>query len=223
MLVQVRKLCKIWTVGGENSLHNSHQKALLVKHLRDKKPKLHLWKRLTFGARLYRLACRCGYREADEKLFAADGGEWCWSIHQQYLAVAQGILGRAAGERAGHWYHASEHVWDTARVLHPDDDEARRQWADQALTHLHDGGGCALLEWLTTERSHWRCRKRKAVTQLMAYVQPRLDRTDDPTSLAHGWQIGSGMIESTAKQLVGLRLKGPGMHWSEPGALTVTA
>ena len=37
-----------------------------------------------------------------------------------------------------------------------------------------------------------------------------------------GWQIGGGMIESTAKQLVGLRLKGPGTHWSEHGALAVT-
>ena len=168
----------------------------------------------SFGASLYRLACGCGYREADEKLFAADGGEWCWSIHQQYFAAAQGILD---------WYHASEHVWDTARVLHSNDTEARKAWADQALTRLHEAGGCALLEWLTTERSHWRCRKRKSIQQLMNYVQPRLDRTDYPTYLAHGWQIGSGMIESTAKQLVGLRLKGPGMHWSEHGALAVTA
>lgn len=27
-----------------------------------------------FGASLYRLACRCGYRQAQEKIFAADGG-----------------------------------------------------------------------------------------------------------------------------------------------------
>ncbi|MEZ6055517.1 MAG: hypothetical protein R3C01_02315 [Planctomycetaceae bacterium] len=34
----------------------------------------------TFGASLYRLACRCGYRQAQEKIYAADGGDWCWSI-----------------------------------------------------------------------------------------------------------------------------------------------
>lgn len=38
-----------------------------------------------------------------------------------------------------------------------------------------------------------------------------------------GWQIGTGMIESTGKQLVCQRLKGPGMHWTEIGALAVTA
>ncbi len=35
--------------------------------------------------------------------------------------------------------------------------------------------------------------------------------------------IRSGTIESTAKPRVGLRLKGPGLHGSERGALAVTA
>ncbi len=30
-----------------------------------------------FGASRYRLACRCGDRQAEERIFAADGGEWC--------------------------------------------------------------------------------------------------------------------------------------------------
>lgn len=167
-----------------------------------------------FGASLYRLACRCGYRQAAERIFAADGGEWCWSIHQDYFASAQGILD---------WYHASEHVWDTARVLHPDDETARKTWADQAHARLHNQGGCGLLNWLLEEQSRWRAKKRKAVRKLVNYIQPRLDRTDYPAYRANDWQIGSGMIESTAKQLVGLRLKGPGMHWSEAGALAVTA
>lgn len=46
---------------------------------------------------------------------------------------------------------------------------------------------------------------------------------DYPGFRQRAWQIGTGMIESTCKQLVGLRLKGPGMHWSEQGALAVTA
>ena len=34
----------------------------------------------SFGASLFRLACRLGYHEAKDKLFIADGGEWCWSL-----------------------------------------------------------------------------------------------------------------------------------------------
>ena len=38
-----------------------------------------------------------------------------------------------------------------------------------------------------------------------------------------GYVIGSGMMESTCKQVVSRRLKGPGMQWSECGALAIAA
>jgi hypothetical protein len=46
---------------------------------------------------------------------------------------------------------------------------------------------------------------------------------DYPHYRDQDWPIGSGMIESTGKQLVGTRLKGPGMHWCPHGATAVTA
>jgi len=167
----------------------------------------------TFGASLFRLACRCGYRQAEEKIFAADGADWCWSIHQQYFADANGILD---------WYHASEHVWRCAKAVHSQHDQATA-WADQTLAHLRDSGGTGLLNWLLEEVKRRRGRPREAIQKLINYVQPKLDRTDDPGYRSQGWQIGTGMIESTAKQLVGLRLKGPGMHWSIHGATAMTA
>lgn len=166
---------------------------------------------LSFGAALYLLACRCGYREADEKIFAADGGEWCWSIHEQYFADAAGVLD---------WYHASEHVWTCGKALSPEDAAA---WSDEALERLSDQGGEGLLAWLLPQRPRLRGRKRAALDHLIRYVQPRLHRTDYPAYRHRGWQIGTGMVESTAKQLVALRLKGPGMHWCARGATAVTA
>ena len=82
-----------------------------------------------FGAALWRLACRCGYVEAKEKLFAADGGAWCWDIQARYFSEAAGILD---------WYHASEHVWETAKLVAPDH---ASDWAHEALDRLRDGGG----------------------------------------------------------------------------------
>jgi hypothetical protein len=41
--------------------------------------------------------------------------------------------------------------------------------------------------------------------------------------VAQGWQIGSGVVESACKTVVGQRLKGAGMRWSEAGAHTVAA
>lgn len=167
----------------------------------------------SFGASLLRLACRCGYRQAQEKIFAADGGEWCWTLHQQYFADASGILD---------WYHANEHLWQCAHTLFPDR-TAAAAWAGPAETLLYGGGGSALLSWLLSERSVRRGAKRRAVESLIRYLQPKLDRTDYPAYRGSGWAIGTGMIESTAKQLVGQRLKGPGMHWCPHGATAITA
>ena len=41
---------------------------------------------------------------------------------------------------------------------------------------------------------------------------------DYPRYLAHGWQIGSGAVESSCKRVVTQRLKGAGMRWSERGS-----
>jgi hypothetical protein len=168
---------------------------------------------LSFGAALYRLACRCGYRQATEKIFAADGGEWCWTIHQTYFADARGVLD---------WYHASEHVWTCGQTLHSDV-AARTAWAEQSLTLLREQGGVGLLNWLLAQQAVHRGQSRRALQSLINYLQPRLDRTDYPAYRAAGWQIGTGMMESTAKQLVAVRMKGPGMHWCRDGATAVTA
>lgn len=166
----------------------------------------------TFAASLYRLACRCGYREAAEKIYAADGGEWCWSIHEQYFGDAVGILD---------WYHASEHIWECARTVCTE--AGRQQWVETALETLRAQGGEGLGAWLESAIKGLRNHKRDAVTGLRNYFRGRVGITDYASYRASGYQIGTGMIESTARQLVGLRLKGPGMHWSPAGASAVTA
>jgi hypothetical protein len=166
-----------------------------------------------FGASLYRLACRCGVRQADEVIFIADGGDWCWTIQQRYFPAAAGIVD---------WYHVSEHVWDCGKALEPNA-AAAQAWVDQALTLLHDSGGWGVVQWLREALKPLRGKKRAAVQSLLNYLEPRQLQADYPRFRGQGWQIGSGMIESTARQLVGLRLKGPGMHWTEAGAVAITA
>jgi len=164
-----------------------------------------------FGAALWRLACRYGYQEATEKLFAADGGAWCWDIQARHFSDAVGILD---------WYHVSEHLWSTAKVAAPDQADS---WAHTALHHLHDGGGTALLDWLRPQIGPRRGAARQALEALQTYLIGQQDHLDYPTYRRCGWPIGTGRMESSCKQLVGMRLKGPGMHWTETGALAVTA
>lgn len=167
----------------------------------------------SFGASLYELACRCGYHEAEEKLFAADGADWCWSIRNKYFPASECILD---------WYHASEHVWSCAKERHKDPTQAA-EFAQACLSHLYERGGTGLLNELLSLRPSPDGPLPQSVQTLVNYIQPRLARMDYPRYRESGWPIGTGLMESTGKQLVVRRLKGCGMHWSRPGATAITA
>ena len=60
---------------------------------------------------------------------------------------------------------------------------------------------------------------RAALTKLIGYIQPRMDQMDYPAYREREMDIGSGAVESAVKQLVGMRAKGPGMHWKAPDGI----
>lgn len=167
----------------------------------------------SFGRSLYELAVRHGYLQAEEKIFAADGGPWCWAIKDQHFAAADGILD---------WYHASEHVWECAKELHTDPLK-KKEWAQAALSHLWEKGGTGLLDELLATRASPEAVLAPPIQSLVNYIQPRLEWMDYPPHREKGHAIGTGLIEATVKQLVGQRLKGCGMHWCEDGATHMTA
>jgi hypothetical protein len=167
-----------------------------------------------FGLDLWRLAIRCGMLHAAEVIFISDGGVWCDSVAQMYFKDAHRILD---------WYHLSEHVWAAGRLLYPENQDDAGAWVEGCLDRLHDNSGIGLL--LHLERC-WKARGSaadQALSPLLSYLRPRLAITDYVDYRKAGYVIGSGMIESSCKQVVGQRLKGPGMQWSEEGALAMTA
>lgn len=58
---------------------------------------------------------------------------------------------------------------------------------------------------------------RAALEKLIGYIQPRMDQMDYPAYRERDLYIGSGAVESAVRQLVVMRAKGPGMHWSTEG------
>lgn len=54
-------------------------------------------------------------------------------------------------------------------------------------------------------------------SEVLTYFENQVHRMDYPTYEANGWFIGSGAVESACKTVVGHRLKGSGMRWSESG------
>jgi len=169
-----------------------------------------------FGLGLWALAVACGMLQCSEVIFISDGGSWCSTVAQTYFKDALRILD---------WYHLVEHIWAAGRKLYASSDVATKRWVDECVDHLHDYSGIGLLRHLE------RCRAvrgenmsetdREALDELLGYLRPRLTITDYVDYRAKGLVIGSGMMESTCKQVVERRLKGNGMQWSESGALAM--
>jgi hypothetical protein len=121
------------------------------------------------------------------------------------------------------FYHAADYLKGLAQALYPQDEDKRKQQAEQWCRLLKDEGGATTLavlrEW------DWPARKGPALREQWARVQEyftnNLHRMEYPEYLAEGWQIGSGVVESACKTVVGQRLKGAGMRWGEDGAHTL--
>lgn len=119
------------------------------------------------------------------------------------------------------FFHAAEHLGKLATALHPlDESAAKAQTASWSHLLREEGGDAmiAVLEAWEPPRTQGGAAVREEV---LTYFRNQRHRMDYPTYEANGWFIGSGAVESACKTVVGGRLKGSGMRWSEAGGHAV--
>lgn len=165
-----------------------------------------------FGRRLALEAHRRGVEGAGAVAVLGDGAEWIWNLAAEHFPTAVQIVD---------WFHASERVWDLGRALWGDGTEQTAVWVAQQLEQLAQGQALALAAaWHALP-----CRGEVAAVrdEQVTYFTNQAPRMAYARYRAAGWDIGSGMVESACKHLIGAREKGPGMRWSEPGAQAVAA
>src|SRR5262249_19660593 len=118
------------------------------------------------------------------------------------------------------FYHPASDLEKLAKASRPAGGEAAQVQAQQWCRLLKEEGGATTLavlrEW------DWPARKSAALRDQLAEVEEyfgnNLHRMEYPEYEAEGWCIGSGAGESGCRRVVGERLKGAGMRWSEAGA-----
>src|ERR1700694_2845768 len=71
-----------------------------------------------FGLRIYTEAWRRGWEWAAEKIVIGDGAVWIWNLADLHFPGAVQIVDL---------YHARQHLWDLAALLHPYDAAAKRR------------------------------------------------------------------------------------------------
>jgi len=158
-------------------------------------------------------ATAVGMQRADVWIALSDGGSGLEALLQSHFNRADLVV-------ILDFYHAASYVQALARALHPDDEVAAAGQAERWCRLLKEEGGATTLavlrEWAWPARrsSAWR----EAWQALESYFANNLHRMEYPEYVAEGWQIGSGVVESACKTVVGQRLKGAGKRWGEWGA-----
>ena len=161
-----------------------------------------------FGRRLYATALGRGLAAAPQSVVIGDGAVWIWNLASEHFGDAIEILD---------YYHACEHLWTVAHSCYGEGSPAARRWAKRRSKRLLEQGAGPLIESLC-QRQAATPEQQQLLARELAYFQRNRHRMRYPLFRKQGLMIGSGPVEAACKVVVGQRLKGAGMRWTEPGA-----
>jgi len=170
----------------------------------------HVGEPLEFGRQVQAEARRRGLGAAPQVFVVADGSVWIWNIVTDRFPTATGVLD---------FYHASQHLWDLAHTLHPENEPGARAWVEPLLRQLRHGGEAGVLQTLQALPA-WCAARAQAVPPAVAretnYFTEHREHIHYAARAAEGCPVGSGAMESLCGQLQG-RFKRGGQFWTAPG------
>lgn len=166
-----------------------------------------------FGKRLYLEAWNRGWNHAYKKVVMGDGAEWIWNLAELHFPGAIQIVDL---------YHARQHLWNVARLLHPGDELGQKRWILRHQPKLDEGKIEKLVGYL---RSLHPASPELAETirKEAEYFQRNAERMRYPEFRRQHLFVGSGVIEAGCKTVIGSRLKQSGMFWTVRGANAIIA
>ena len=170
-----------------------------------------------FGFRIYTEAWRRGWEWATIKVVIGDGAVWIWNLADQHFPGAIQIVDL---------YHARQHLWNIAALLHPQDPVAKRLWMIPMKDLLDDGSIETLvthLREIAVAHSDAPAGLAQEVLKEAEYFATNARRMRYPEFREKGFFVGSGVVEAGCKSVIGSRLKRSGMFWTVRGANAIIA
>jgi hypothetical protein len=165
-----------------------------------------------FTQQIYAEALLRGLLNAQEVLIIADGAIWIWNLADDRF--------KGAKQRVD-LFHVKEHLYELAHTLHGKGTEEARQWLQPLLGFLDrrkDGALDVLhhLEELRLSPKPLTPAQQKALDGEIGYFTTHQERMDYKQAKANGEPVGSGVVESTARQYQ-TRFKCTGQYWTLQG------
>jgi hypothetical protein len=145
-----------------------------------------------------------------EALILGDGAAWIWKLADDHWIDRVEVVD---------FYHASEHLAAVAQAAFGDTPDART-WTAHHRHALLTAGPDPILAALAALTAPTPA-ARETLRRERGYFRQHAERMAYHTLRLDGLPIGSGAIESAATHVVQIRLKRPGMRWSESGARAV--
>lgn len=142
-----------------------------------------------------------------------DGAPWIWTVAAAHFPGVRQTLD---------YYHLSEHLYAFAQLLYPNNPAEAKVWVDQKMGALLTDRVGEVLGALKRMRP-WKKLVRKALAQLIGYVERNRTRIRYQESWQRGLAVGSGAVEGACKHVIQSRFKRAGMRWKQPGFLNVLA
>ena len=142
-----------------------------------------------------------------------DGSEWIWNQAQLHFPDATQIVDL---------YHGSEHLWESARKLHPNDEVSQNRWIMIHQAWLENGKIETLVSSLRSiETSHAELGMK--IRTEADYFEKNAERMRYPEFRRQHLFVGTGVIEAGCKTMIGARCKRSGMFWTVRGANAILA
>jgi hypothetical protein len=165
------------------------------------------------GPLLRRQAAQVGMDQADIWVALTDGGSGLESFMEAHFPRVEAVI--------LDFWHAKEYLVKLAKALHPKDEDKTQEQISAWCHLLKEEGGYAMLGVLRAWDWPNVGGLRAVRDEVLTYFENQKDRMDYPHYEGQGWFIGSGVVESACKTVVGQRLKNAGMRWREPGSHAV--
>ena len=142
-------------------------------------------------------------------LFLADGSDHIWRCQQKYFPLAEICLD---------WYHVAERLWEAGQVFHQQGTSELKAWVGQQTAALREGRVSAVLDTLRAglasipKTGPGNKGRRARLAAQLRFLENHQERLRYAELRADDLVIGSGVIEGAVRNLIRMRLDGPGMR-----------
>lgn len=163
---------------------------------------------------LEREAIKRGYGKK-RTLFLADGSEHIWNLQQKHFPLAEVCLD---------WIHVTEKLWTAGQCILAEGSAEVGQWVTEQQSLLRRGWVDRMLQNLNAaflgiaKTGPGNKGRRERLGNVIDYLTGHRERLRYHALRRDDLPIATGVIEGAIRNLIRVRLDGPGMRWSRDRA-----